>query len=286
MHNWKIDPKEIPQDVNGGLGGFFPFGLKGMVAGAATCFYSFVGFDAIATTGEEVLDPQRSLPLSIILSLAFVTFAYCSVAAVQTLMWPYWDQKNSAPLPYVFDKVGYHFAEKVIRIGALAGLSTSLVGSMFPMPRIIYAMAEDGLIFKFLSYVNPKFKTPITATLLSSFIAALMSAVFNVDQLAEMMSIGTLLAYTLVAISVLILRYKMEDSLDLTNPGHGQNVTQIETAVNSSVQEILLPNVSSKKSLVLIAITSMLFCHFFPKINSLYCFSHFASHFECFVVYI
>lgn len=207
FHNWNISKDEIPADVDGGKGGFFPFGIKGMISGAATCFYSFVGFDAIATTGEEVLDPQRSLPISIILSLTAVTIAYCAVSSVQTLMWPYWDQNHGAPLPYVFEQVGYPFAQKVITVGALAGLSTSLIGAMFPMPRIIYAMADDRLLFRFLSRINQRFKTPVVATIISGFLAALMATFFNIDELAEMMSIGTLLAYTLVAISVLILRF-------------------------------------------------------------------------------
>uniref|UniRef100_A0A834V901 High affinity cationic amino acid transporter 1 n=1 Tax=Sarcoptes scabiei TaxID=52283 RepID=A0A834V901_SARSC len=208
FHNWRIDPKEIPPEIDGGSGGFFPFGINGTIAGAAICFYSFVGFDAIATTGEEVLNPQRSLPISIIASLTLVTLAYCAVATVQTMMWPYWDQFHEPSLPYVFDRVGYPFAQKIITIGALAGLSTSLIGGMFPMPRIIYAMADDRLLFNFLAKINNRFKTPVIATMISGLLAAVMAMFFDIDQLAEMMSIGTLLAYILVAISILILRYK------------------------------------------------------------------------------
>ena len=206
FHNWNISPKEIPANQGGGKGGFMPFGVKGMISGAATCFYSFVGFDAIATTGEEVLNPQRDIPIGIVLSLVIVSLAYCSVSAVQTLIWPYWDQNQKAPLPYVFDQVGFPLAKNVITIGALAGLSTSLLGAMFPLPRILYAMASDGLLFKFLANISSRFKTPVAATLISGLFSALMATIFDVDQLAEMMSIGTLLAYSLVAISILILR--------------------------------------------------------------------------------
>lgn len=207
FHNWNISPNEIPANQGGGKGGFMPFGIKGMIGGAATCFYSFVGFDAIATTGEEVLNPQRDIPIGIVLSLIIVTLAYCGVSAIQTLIWPYWDQNQKAPLPYVFDQIGFPFAKNVITIGALAGLSTSLLGAMFPLPRILYAMASDGLLFKFLANISPRFKTPVAATIISGLFSALMATFFDVDQLAEMMSIGTLLAYSLVAISILILRY-------------------------------------------------------------------------------
>ena len=210
FHNWNLSKEEIPFDDDGGRkgkGGFFPYGFSGMIKGAATCFYSFVGFDAIATTGEEVLNPQRALPISIIMSLLFVSLAYCGVASVQTLVWPYYDQDKKAPLPYVFNEVGYPFAKNVIIIGALAGLSTSLLGAMFPLPRVLYAMASDGLIFKFFSNIIDRFKTPAIATAISGFFAALMATFFNVEELADMMSIGTLLAYSLVAISILILRF-------------------------------------------------------------------------------
>lgn len=214
FHNWNISPNEVPANQNAGKGGFFPFGIKGMISGAAICFYSFVGFDAIATTGEEVLNPQRDLPIGIVLSLIIVTIAYCGVSAVQTLMWPFWDQNQKAPLPYVFEQVGFPFAKNVITVGALAGLSTSLLGAMFPLPRILFAMAEDGLLFKFLGNISPRFKTPVAATIISGLFSAIMATFFNVTQLAEMMSIGTLLAYSLVAISILILRYKKEDQTE------------------------------------------------------------------------
>lgn len=204
--NWNIDSNVIPAGVNGGDGGYFPFGIRGMISGAATCFYSFVGFDAIATTGEEVINPQRDIPIGIVLSLSVVTLAYCAVSAIQTLMWPYWDQNQKAPLPYVFDQIGFPFAKNVIAIGALAGLSTSLLGSIYPLPRILYAMANDSLLFRFLANINPRLKTPVIATVISGLFSALMAMFFDVEQLAEMMSIGTLLAYSLVAISILILR--------------------------------------------------------------------------------
>lgn len=112
------------------------------------------------------------------------------MAAVQTLMWPYYEQNVKAPLPFVFEQVGLPMAKTVITVGALAGLSTSLLGAMFPLPRILYAMATDGLLFRPLGAISARFKTPLVATAVAGLFSALMATFFDVDQLAEMMSIG------------------------------------------------------------------------------------------------
>ncbi|RWS06462.1 cationic amino acid transporter 2-like protein [Dinothrombium tinctorium] len=210
FYNWNI-PKNEALSHKGGEGGFLPFGIAGVMSGAAKCFYGFVGFDVIAASAEEAKNPKRTVPLSIILSLLVIFLAYFGLSCVQTLIWPYYDQKGAAPLPYVFEQIGWPIAKYVVGVGALAGLSTSLFGSMFPLPRIIYAMAEDGLIFKKLATIHPKFKTPVNATILSGLFAATLAMIFSIEQLTEMMSIGTLLAYSLVALSVLILRYQVDE---------------------------------------------------------------------------
>lgn len=115
-------------------------------------------------------------------------------------------------LPDVFQAKGIYYAKWVVVCGGLAGLSASLMGAIYPLPRVLYSMSVDGLIFKFFSNVNERTKVPIMGTLCSGLLAGLISAVFNLKELADMMSIGTLLAYTLVAISVTILRYRKETS--------------------------------------------------------------------------
>ncbi|TGZ52170.1 hypothetical protein CRM22_010679 [Opisthorchis felineus] len=212
--NWAINPEKVPvTDPNKdhvGKGGFLPFGLSGVISGAGTCFYCFVGFDIIATAGEEARNPQRAIPVAILACLLVCFVAYAAVSAVITLMVPYYSIPQVAPLPNVFDQVGWDVAKYVIVVGAVCALTTSLLGGLFPLPRIVYAMASDGLLFRFLGRVSGRFRTPLVSTMLFGLLAGVLAAVFSLKDLVDMMSIGTLFAYSLVALSVLILRGQQE----------------------------------------------------------------------------
>uniref|UniRef100_A0A336KV32 CSON000105 protein n=1 Tax=Culicoides sonorensis TaxID=179676 RepID=A0A336KV32_CULSO len=221
ISNWNIPKSAIPPEYQGGEGGFFPFGFSGTLKGAATCFFGYVGFDCIATTGEEVRDPKKAIPMAILISLFTIFMAYFGVSTVLTLMWPYYLQDVNAPLPHVFNEIGWYGAKWVVAIGGIFGLIASLFGAMFPLPRIIYAIAQDGLIFRFLGDVNAKFQTPVTGTLCAALLTGTFSALFDLKALVNMLSIGTLLAYTVVAISILILRFS--NNLDDSQPPPSYN---------------------------------------------------------------
>lgn len=210
IKNWMIPKDEVPADA--GEGGFLPFGVFGTIRGAATCFYGYVGFDCIATTGEEVKNPQRAIPLAIIISLAVIFLAYFGVSSVLTLMWPYYLQDVDAPIPYAFSQVGWPFAQWVVAVGGIFGLCASLFGGMYPLPRIIYAMSNDGLLYKCLGKVHSRYRTPFIGTLFSGLLTGIMAAGFKLKHLVDMMSMGTLVAYTIVAACVLLLRYREASS--------------------------------------------------------------------------
>ncbi|XP_024878766.1 cationic amino acid transporter 4-like [Temnothorax curvispinosus] len=163
-------------------GGYLPYGFGGVITGAATCFYAYVGFDTIATAGEEARDPSRSIPLATMLSIAIVIVVYMLISSALTLVVPYWEI-NVTALPEAFSSRGIPWAKYVISVGALCGMTTTLSGT--------------------LSELSPS----VCPLKVSGGLSALIALMFDLKHLVESMSMATLLAYSIVAISIILLRY-------------------------------------------------------------------------------
>ncbi|GMS83072.1 hypothetical protein PENTCL1PPCAC_5247, partial [Pristionchus entomophagus] len=188
---------------------FMPCGINGVLAGASKCFFAYVGFDGLATAGEEAKNPTTTIPRATYYSMAIVTTCYVLMSGTLSLMLPYYQLPTTSVYSAVFIKLGApHWISLVIAIGALLGILTSLVGSLFCMPRAVFAMAEDGLLFGWWARVNPWTKTPLNATITFTILTALIAMSFDLDALVDFLSIGTILAYSIVAAALIILRYR------------------------------------------------------------------------------
>ncbi|XP_019056475.1 PREDICTED: cationic amino acid transporter 2, vacuolar-like [Tarenaya hassleriana] len=195
--------------------GYFPFGVDGMLAGSATVFFAYIGFDSVASTAEEVKNPQRDLPLGIGLALFLCCSLYMMVSVVIVGLVPYYAMDPDTPISSAFSSHGMQWAAFVITVGAVMALCSTLMGSLLPQPRILMAMARDGLLPPIFSEVNKSTQVPVKGTVATGICAATLAFFMDVSQLAGMVSVGTLMAFTMVAISVLILRYVPPDEVPL-----------------------------------------------------------------------
>ncbi|XP_062211962.1 cationic amino acid transporter 2, vacuolar-like [Phragmites australis] len=195
--------------------GYFPYGVNGMLAGSATVFFAYIGFDTVASTAEEVKNPQRDLPLGIGIALAICCLLYMAVSVVIVGLVPYFAMDPDTPISSAFAKHGMQWAMYVVTSGAVLALCSTLMGSLLPQPRILMAMARDGLLPSFFSDVNERTQVPVKSTIVTGVWAAALAFAMDVSQLAGMVSVGTLLAFTIVAVSILILRYVPPDEVPL-----------------------------------------------------------------------
>jgi APA family basic amino acid/polyamine antiporter len=186
---------------------FAPYGFSGIGAGAAYIFFAYIGFDAVSTTAQEAKNPQRDLPIGIIASLLICTALYIAVAAILTGMVPWREVNIEAPIARAFLDRGLTSASHVITVGALAGLTSVMLVMLLGQTRVLYSMANDGLLpKKFFADVHPKFRTPWKNTMLVGLLAAIVGSVTPIDDIGKMVNIGTLLAFVIVCIAVLVLR--------------------------------------------------------------------------------
>ncbi len=190
---------------------FTPFGITGIFQGAAMVFFAYLGFDAIASAAEETKNPGRTIPIGIIGSLIISSVLYIAVAAVMTGMVPYNLLNTPSPVSYALQHVGVQWAFTVITIGAIAGLTTVVLVNMFSKARIVFAMSRDGLLPKVFSNVNDGCQAPVASILLVGAMATVIAAFFSLDSIFELVNVGALTAFMVLAIAVIILRLQQPE---------------------------------------------------------------------------
>lgn len=190
---------------------FNPFGWSGVVQGASLIFFAYVGFDAVSTAAEEAKNPQRDLPIGIIASLFICTILYIIVSGLLTGIVHYPSLNVSSPISHAMIILGHKMAAAMIGVGAIAGLTTVMLVLFYGLSRVFFAMARDGLLPRYFAVTHEKTKTPTRIILLCGVLMASLSAIVPIDDLAELVNIGTLFAFIIVCSGVLILRRTQPD---------------------------------------------------------------------------
>ncbi len=201
INNWTpfIPPKQSPGH----------FGWSGIMRGAGVIFFAYIGFDAISTSAQEAKNPQRDMPRGILGSLIICTVTFVAVSLVLTGIMKYTELNNAAPVVNALQAAGAPVALRlVVEIAAIAGLSSVILVMLMGQPRIFFSMANDGLLPAIFAKVHPRFKTPYITTTLTGILAAAIAGFFPLSLLGELVSIGTLFAFAIVCVSIILLRYK------------------------------------------------------------------------------
>ena len=185
--------------------------MAGIFTAAAVVFFAFIGFDIVATAAEETKDPQQDMPRGILGSLAICTVLYVLVATVVTGMQRYDELDAAAPLAAAFTAVDLNFVANIIAIGALAGLTSVMLILMLGQSRVLFAMSRDHLLPPGLAKVHPRYGTPYRITIGTGILVAIMAGFIPLEALAELVNIGTLFAFVVVSIGVVILRRTRSD---------------------------------------------------------------------------
>jgi APA family basic amino acid/polyamine antiporter len=196
--NWH--PFIPPKDANGN------FGVPGIMAGAASIFFAYIGFDAVSTAAQEAKNPQRDMPIGILGSLVVCTILYILVAGVLTGLVNYHALNVAAPVAAGIDATGVRWGSMLVKIGAVFGLGTVMLVMLLGQSRVFYSMSRDGLLWKWAGRIHPKFRTPWISNIVVGALVAFMPALLPIDKLSELVNMGTLLAFAIVCAGVWILR--------------------------------------------------------------------------------
>ncbi|MEK4324136.1 amino acid permease [Bacillus sp. FSL K6-3221] len=191
---------------------FVPFGTSGVLSAAALVFFAFIGFDAVASAAEETKNPSRNLPRGIITSLLICTLLYVVVSAIMTGIVPFMNFEGvSHPVSLVLQVAGQNWVAGIVDVGAILGMTTVMLVMLYGQTRVMFAMSRDGLVPKILSKVHPKHKTPYINTLFFGTLSALMGGFIPLDELASLVNIGTLSAFILISVAVIVMRKTQPD---------------------------------------------------------------------------
>ncbi len=185
---------------------FAPNGFRGISSAAAIIFFAYIGFDAVSTAAEETRNPQRDMPIAMIASLVICTIFYVLVAIVLTGMVPYRELGTAQPLATAFSALGMNWAAGIVAVGAVFATTGVLLVFQLGQPRIFFSMARDGLLPQWAAKVHPKYQTPHVTTILTGVLVAVFAAVLNINEVVELTNIGTLFAFVLVSVGIIVLR--------------------------------------------------------------------------------
>jgi APA family basic amino acid/polyamine antiporter len=193
-------------------GKFGEFGWSGVARGAAVVFFAYIGFDSVSTVAQEARNPQRDMPIGILGSLVVCTILYILVALVITGVVPYPRLNVADPVAVAMDATGVRWLAFVVKLGAIAGLTSVILVLLMGQPRILFSMARDGLLPQFFAKIHPRFHTPARTTILTGSLVAVIASLIPIQILGELVSIGTLAAFTVVCAGILALRYQEPDA--------------------------------------------------------------------------
>jgi APA family basic amino acid/polyamine antiporter len=190
---------------------FLPHGFTGVLTGSAIVFFTYIGFDSVSTAAEECKRPQRDMPIGIILTLVVCAVLYISVSLVLTGIANYTTLNNAAPVANALKVLGMNSIRGWVSVGALVGMISSLLVFQYGQARVWFAMSRDGLMPKIFSRVHPKFKTPHVSTWIAGLAVGIPAGILDIDTFADLANIGTLFAFVIVSLGVLVLRKKQPD---------------------------------------------------------------------------
>jgi len=207
-----INRDNLTPFIPANTGAFGQFGWSGVLRGAGVMFFAYIGFDAVSTAAQEAKNPSRDMPIGILSSLAICTVIYIAVAIVLLGIVPYQQLNVADPLAVGIDATGLRWLSPVIKIAALFGLFSTMLVNLLAQTRIFYSMSRDGLLPRVFATVHPKFRTPHVSTIMTGLIIAMLAGLTRIDVLSQLVSIGTLLAFVLVSIGIIILRKTLPDA--------------------------------------------------------------------------